>query len=163
MYVTNAIYILITSLILRNFCGRSIWNLVTVDIVLLYSNSIYLCPRMYEQNLYPIRITLCFLFDISLHPCARMCVRILCVGPVDSIGANSHLSTIPVTMSVRQSNLVRSTSVWSLRPNEIFHRPTSTLLPLRRKEIFRLDIKTHSSRSDKTSPDIAGEYIYSCN
>lgn len=53
--------------------------------------------------------------------------------------ASSHLSTVAITMSVRKSDLVRSTSVWSLRPNEIFHRPnqhtSSVLLSRRRRNI----------------------------
>lgn len=50
-------------------------------------------------------------------------------------------STVAITMSVRKSDLVRSTSVWSLRPNEIFHRPsqhTSSVFVLWRRRNISL-------------------------
>lgn len=55
-------------------------------------------------------------------------------------------STVAITMSVRKSDLVRSTSVWSLRPNEIFHRPsqhTSSVFVLWRRRNISRDLALH--------------------
>lgn len=95
----------------------------------------------YIVNLYAVWIIVYFIFDILFisYLYCHSYMRISFTERLIVSRASSHLSTVAITMSVRKSDLVRSTSVWSLRPNEIFHRPnqhtSSVLLSRRRRNI----------------------------
>lgn len=106
-------------------------------LIRFYSNSIYPCLW---RKFISCSNNCVFYFRYSSYPFFTVSyMRISFTERLIVSRASSHLSTVAITMSVRKSDLVRSASVWSLRPNEIFHRSnqhtSSVLLPRRRRNI----------------------------
>lgn len=125
----------------RNFL-KSIWNFVRYWFSFIQTRFISLPINVWTKFISNSN-NLIFYFRYSFYPSFTVSyMRISFTERLIVSRTSSHLSTVAITMSVRKSDLVRSTSVWSLRPNEIFHRPnqhtSSVFVPWRRRRNISL-------------------------